>query len=173
MYANELAEHLDDPPRTDAAGHIDGQAIRSRSDRIELGIPGRTCRNVARADSDGVGAWNRTAGQYLVQGRNRLRALYARRSSGAGRAFEELWRCGRPQPPRSISRRSSAGTTSLPSLPAAQVDETATELSAAATGEASAPPALINQASAKGKFKQVIRSAPSPVGGAVSPQPHQ
>ena len=42
-----------------------------------------------------------------------------------------------------------------------------------AGGEAPAPPAVMNQAGSKVKLKQVIRSAPSPVGGAVSPQKPQ
>lgn len=68
------------------------------------------------------------------------------------------------------SLESSAGSTSLP---AAQASGTAPEEQTPAPGEVPVPPTLINQASAKVKFKQVIRSAPTAVGGAVSPpQPH-
>jgi hypothetical protein len=78
-------------------------------------------------------------------------------------------------PRHSTESPGSVGSSSAAiSSPAAQVDEAAPEVSAPPTGEPPVPPpALINQAGAKVKLKQVIRSAPSPMGGAVAPQPQQ
>ena len=65
---------------------------------------------------------------------------------------------------------SSAGSAAAPT---AQVAEAAPEAAMPAGRETPAHALLQSQASAKVKFKQVIRSAPSPIGGTLSPQPPQ
>lgn len=69
--------------------------------------------------------------------------------------------------PSSSGAPSGSGTAGSSS---AAAGEPAPQVATPATGApAAAPPAYVNQASVKVKLKQVIRSAPTPVGGALAP----